>query len=382
MRHLITRYSQNPIGYADFWKAILAIRNRLLFQESESIRSYVFMYKRKRAQSDISQYICVHCKKANKYEAILVSGDMFLEDPVMLRHTCIPVERTKDKADKLSCEQVRGNPEATLHPTINHWLTIFDKIEIMAWGGNAEKRNAVMAHYMKKMVMKADDTLIIACCFAFLFALVGDGIHTINPRSRRGAAIPLLYAVTKNKREEDYVTIFNKLKAAIEEAIEGLSLAQPGSAVQSDEEATRRARTSCVRAVQEVSNLLAEHLARRAIQDDVQRTTNIAENYHGRLRKILGKKHPPLAQLVLAFRSFAQLVLAFRSFTLLAKGTLARMLRRSEPKMLRERDRIRWEKVKGAMASFTTLRSENLLDTVTVEEFLRRMSKYTSDKAI
>ncbi|CAJ0608708.1 unnamed protein product [Cylicocyclus nassatus] len=82
-----------------------------------------------------------------------VSGDMFLEDPVMLRRTCIPVERTKDKADRLSYEclqQVRGNLEATLHPTINHWLTVFDKIETMTWGGNAEKRNAVMAHYMKK----------------------------------------------------------------------------------------------------------------------------------------------------------------------------------------------------------------------------------------
>ncbi|CAJ0593384.1 unnamed protein product [Cylicocyclus nassatus] len=62
--------------------------------------------------------------------------------------------------------------------------------------------------------------------FRMIFSRSLEMAYTDNPRSRRGAAIPLLYAVTKYKREEDYVTIFNNLKAAIEEAIEGLSLTE------------------------------------------------------------------------------------------------------------------------------------------------------------
>ncbi|KHJ77622.1 hypothetical protein OESDEN_22758, partial [Oesophagostomum dentatum] len=65
------------------------------------------------------------------------------------------------------------------------------------------------------------------------------------------------------------------------------------------------------------------------------RTTNTAENYHSRLRKIIGKNHPPLAQLILAFRSL----------TSIAKVTLMRMeVLRHESRSLRTRDQIRREK--------------------------------------
>ncbi|VDM83903.1 unnamed protein product [Strongylus vulgaris] len=71
-----------------------------------------------------------------------------------------------------------------------------------------------------------------------LFALVGDGIHQLNPRSKHGAGvriedgqvytvhgicrggyeIPLLFAIMRNKREQDYVLIFEKLRAFLEAA--------------------------------------------------------------------------------------------------------------------------------------------------------------------
>ncbi|VDK72702.1 unnamed protein product, partial [Cylicostephanus goldi] len=101
-------------------------------------------------------------QKVNK-TAILVRADVFLEDLVILRHTCMAIERIKDKAARLFYEVVHAsvrNPEATLQPTINHWLTIFDKIGTMTWG-DAEKRNAVMPRYTRKMILKADDTLTI-----------------------------------------------------------------------------------------------------------------------------------------------------------------------------------------------------------------------------
>ncbi|VDK59857.1 unnamed protein product [Cylicostephanus goldi] len=64
-------------------------------------RSYTFMFKRKSSQPNVATYICAQCKKANTYTAVTVSGDDFMQDPTMLAHACIPVEKTKDKADRL-----------------------------------------------------------------------------------------------------------------------------------------------------------------------------------------------------------------------------------------------------------------------------------------
>ncbi|CAJ0594890.1 unnamed protein product [Cylicocyclus nassatus] len=174
-----------------------------------STRSYVFMHNRKTSQENVAKYICVHCKKGSKYTAISVSGDEFLEDPALLSHSCIPTERTKDKADRL---------RLSYEPFID-----------------AEKRTSVMAHYMETngyesrrsaincavnrtvrevtmtIVPEALQTLAEGETFLLvqepdlhiymfqiivkqavennLFALVGDGIHKLNPRSRRGTAV-------------------------------------------------------------------------------------------------------------------------------------------------------------------------------------------------
>ncbi|RCN35254.1 hypothetical protein ANCCAN_18895, partial [Ancylostoma caninum] len=69
-----------------------------------------------------------------------------------------------------------------------------------------------------------------------LLALVADGVHKLNPRTERrapermeegqlytihgvyrgGFEVPLLFAVTRNKSEDDYVTIFGKMKEAVQ----------------------------------------------------------------------------------------------------------------------------------------------------------------------
>ncbi|CAJ0604643.1 unnamed protein product [Cylicocyclus nassatus] len=92
-----------------------------------------------------------------------------------------------------------------------------------------------------------------------------------------------------------------------------------------------------------------------------ERITNAAENYHGRLRKILLKKHPPLASLLLVFRSV----------TSVAKAKLAGMERYPrEGRTLRKRDRIRHEKVDRAMNTFEELRASPYLTTVQVGRYL------------
>ncbi|VDN31094.1 unnamed protein product [Cylicostephanus goldi] len=75
-----------------------------------------------------------------------------------------------------------------------------------------------------------------------LSALIADGIHQLNPRSRTGSGIrmeqgqvytvhgvcsggfemPLMFAIMRKKREEDYRVVFEKLKENINDARPGL----------------------------------------------------------------------------------------------------------------------------------------------------------------
>ncbi|CAJ0596568.1 unnamed protein product [Cylicocyclus nassatus] len=439
------------------------IHKVIVYEIPGGTRSYIFMFKRKTSQPNVATYQCGQCKKANTYTAITVIGDDFMEDPTMLAHACIPVEKTKDKADRLSykcLQEVRDDQEAVLQPTINYWLKVLDDIERSNHG------DAVLAHYMKKngydsrrhalnravnrtvrevtminvpdslrylpdgsrflQVQQADlhiymsQEIVKRAVDRDLIALVGDGNHQLNPRS--GTAIPLLFAITRSKREDDYVFMFDKLKTAIQEANESqedlrlrvildfelaaINAARrvfPSSSVEGcawhSSQAWVRKRNSLGilqflkgngkcgsvvrwwRTIKGLPFLPTEyfplvtamqnppvergHAAYRPCKKflnylrntldgpfqnmwckymvGVQRTTNSAENYHARLRKSIGKKYPPLALLILAFRSF----------TSVAKGTLARMdMRRNEPKTLRRKDRVRREKVDSAMASF------------------------------
>ncbi|KAK6738018.1 hypothetical protein RB195_020238 [Necator americanus] len=58
-----------------------------------------------RVQGNIFVYRCVECKKINKHTSIKVIGDNFMTDLRMLDHQCIPVERARDKFNRMSCEE-------------------------------------------------------------------------------------------------------------------------------------------------------------------------------------------------------------------------------------------------------------------------------------
>ncbi|EYC09415.1 hypothetical protein Y032_0060g3103 [Ancylostoma ceylanicum] len=71
-----------------------------------------------------------------------------------------------------------------------------------------------------------------------LHVLIADGIHQLNPRSKRGSGVrmqegqlytihgacgggfevPLLFAITRHKTEDAYMIVFGKLKEVVQSA--------------------------------------------------------------------------------------------------------------------------------------------------------------------
>ncbi|VDK51171.1 unnamed protein product [Cylicostephanus goldi] len=439
----------------------------------------------------------------------------------MLTHSCIPVEWEKDQAERLSYQclhNVRRNPNASLLPSISYWSGVVNHIETLNWE-DAEKQLTVLLHFCRKgyqsrrsaysravkmtipdvdmehvpeqlrnlpdgstflklqepnMHIYISDEIVKRAMDNGLHALIGDGVHQLNPRNKRGShvrvekgqvytihgvcrggiEVPIMFVIARRKREEDYIVIFENLKEALRRAdpnarehlqfrlivdfeMATISAARrvfPQFSIQGCSwhlsQAWARKRNSlgllqflkgenrnrgiirwwrtlkglpflprnCFYLVNALRTPPVDeaHPAFRACSNFLtylhetwltgpfssmwckymvheERTTNAAENYHGRLRKILMKKHPPLASLLLVFRSF----------TSVAKAKLARMERYPrEGRALRKRDRIRREKVDRAMNTFEELRAGPYLTTVQVGHYLRKMSKYTSDKAI
>ncbi|CAJ0590211.1 unnamed protein product [Cylicocyclus nassatus] len=459
----------------------------LVYEIPGSSLAYVFAFKCKTSMPDICTYRCMQRKKMNKYTTVRVNGDDFLEDPTLLRHQCIPIKRTKDKATRMSYEclqRIRRDEDAALLPTVKYFLDVIDKIENMEWG-DINKKLSVLAYYHgrgHRDGAKLTTSFGIASNFNFpiqravengLYALSGDGIHQLNPRSKRGSGvrmeegqvytihgvcqgefeIPLLFAIMRNKTEQDYIVVFNKLKEFLEAAspestelhlrvvvdfelaainaarrtfprcpVEGCSwhLSQAWVRKRNSlgiiqflkgEGRSRRVvrwwRTlkglpflprDCFHYVKALRKLPVRrnhpaYQPRRKFLDYLhqtwltgafegmwckylvheQRTTNAAENYHGRLRRIIGKKYPPLAHLILAFRSL----------TVMAKATLVRMnLFRNVSRTLRKRDLNRREKVDRAMTAFEEQRNSQALNSHIVGRYSRRMSRYTPEKAI
>ncbi|VDM78528.1 unnamed protein product [Strongylus vulgaris] len=174
---------------------------------------------------------------------------------VMLVHVCIPVERTTNKMLRVST----GSPQeqgCNLAATLNYWLRIADKIK------------------------RAVDNV--------LSALIGDGIHQLNPRNHRRSEVriedgkcttqytefieenevPHLFAITRNKREEDYDPPSSKRKwkmrkrRPVVENTKRTPIPTPRVLLpcRRDADATHGPRAS-LRLVQELSQLLAQHMA-------------------------------------------------------------------------------------------------------------------------
>ncbi|RCN32428.1 hypothetical protein ANCCAN_21772 [Ancylostoma caninum] len=104
------------------------------------------------------------------------------------------------------------------------------------------------------------------------------------------------------------------------------------------------------------------------------RTTNLAENFHGRLRGLFsGRKHP----------KFNALITMLQEITGVAASRLNRMAEfPEEMRPLRARDRARREKTEGAMAAFARIQGLRYVTTAVVGRYCRKMSRYTSDRAI
>ncbi|KAL6723539.1 hypothetical protein Aduo_018531 [Ancylostoma duodenale] len=131
--------------------------NQILVKSNNIL--YGFCYHRKSAKENVYIYQCTHCKKIKKYTSIMISAENltsirhfvdvphiqvegydFPKDPTRIAHKCIPIERTRDKANRMSYEEVRKDKQAILPFTISCWLKVIDRIETINWGANRSRR--------------------------------------------------------------------------------------------------------------------------------------------------------------------------------------------------------------------------------------------------
>ncbi|VDM66595.1 unnamed protein product [Strongylus vulgaris] len=220
-----------------------------------------FQYARKTAKPDTSTYVCMYCKKLKKYTAIMVKGEDFLDDPVMLDHSCLPVEQGLQDVEKPQCifiavdpvlaqnrrryrnnvmrrctkEDVRfdiakevANVGGPLTPEID-MLRVPDESLPLRWSPFLQLQEQEMHIYLSDEVTK----LAVDAGF---YALIGDGIHQLNRRNKRGSRtrvekgqvyttlgvcrggnefLPLMFTITRNKREQGYMVIFQQLREAL-----------------------------------------------------------------------------------------------------------------------------------------------------------------------
>ncbi|EYB88718.1 hypothetical protein Y032_0242g3411 [Ancylostoma ceylanicum] len=199
----------------------------LVYNVPESIPAYVFCYHKKSAKESVYIYQCTHCKKNKKYTSIMVQGDDFLKDPTMVAHGCIPIERTKDKTNRMSYEEVRKDKQATLQPTISYWLKVIDKIETIDWG-DYEKGCECDSTSPNEMDMHKESLLHTPNMDNVPNELrhLPDGrlfLHLQEAEMRiyysvEVLKVPLLFAITRHKTEDDYMIVFGKLKEVLQSA--------------------------------------------------------------------------------------------------------------------------------------------------------------------
>ncbi|KAL6723955.1 hypothetical protein Aduo_018897 [Ancylostoma duodenale] len=104
----------------------------LVYDIPDSLRSYVFSYWRKTAKSDHYMYRCQLCRKVDKHTGILVHGEDFLDDHTAAGHACTPIERTKDKAERMSYKERRSDPNNSVLATMSYWNNVVATIERMS----------------------------------------------------------------------------------------------------------------------------------------------------------------------------------------------------------------------------------------------------------
>ncbi|VDN23610.1 unnamed protein product [Cylicostephanus goldi] len=146
-----------------------------------------------------------------------VHNDTFDRDPCTLAHNCLPLDRYSDKANRIGYQK-----------RIVALNNVPDDLRNVPGGGAFMQLETEDLHvyYCKETVEMARDH--------GLYALVGDGVHNLNPVTipnrmdkgqlyvlhaavQGGIEVPILYAVARYKNVETYKTIFGSLREILGE---------------------------------------------------------------------------------------------------------------------------------------------------------------------
>ncbi|KAL6730812.1 hypothetical protein Aduo_001747 [Ancylostoma duodenale] len=74
---------------------------------SRNRRCYVFQYQKKTSRGDTLIYRCFECRHQNgNFTSVHVMDDVFHSDPCRLPHTCLPLDRYGDKAERVTYKNV------------------------------------------------------------------------------------------------------------------------------------------------------------------------------------------------------------------------------------------------------------------------------------
>ncbi|VDM67049.1 unnamed protein product [Strongylus vulgaris] len=331
------RYYRHPLQYSTYYQApseneeqqqpvpqnrvevnpLTERRERPLYRGVKEVRSclaYIFQYARKTAKPDTSTYVCMHCKKLKKYTAIRVKGEDFLDDPVMLDHSCLPVERTRDKAERLSykvsklCKIIK----IIISYARIDYMVIFQQLREALVRANAESEELQL-----RFIVDFEMATINAARRVFpRFSVEGCSWHLSQAWVRKRNSLGPLHYMKGEGRCGRVIRWWRTLKGL---PFLPRSCYHLVNALQTPPvDQVHPAYVPCQNFLDYLnstwlagpfSNMWCKYMVHE------ERTTNAAENYHGRLRRILMKKHPPLASLLLVFRAF----------TSVAKATLKRM---------------------------------------------------------
>ncbi|RCN37732.1 hypothetical protein ANCCAN_16351 [Ancylostoma caninum] len=119
----------------------------LVYDIPGSERCYVFQHHKKTARGDSLIYRCSGCRHQNqKFTSVLVTDDIFHKDPCRLNHNCIPLNRYKDKAERViyeSCQEIKQDEKAHRTPTQRHYSAAAKKILNMPWRTEEERQKVL-----------------------------------------------------------------------------------------------------------------------------------------------------------------------------------------------------------------------------------------------
>ncbi|KAL6735472.1 hypothetical protein Aduo_005910 [Ancylostoma duodenale] len=119
----------------------------LVYDIPGSERCYVFQRYKKTARRDSLIYRCSGCGHKNqKLTSVLVTDDIFHKDPCRLNHNCIPLDRYKNKAERViyeSCQEIKQDKKSRRTPTQRHYSATAKKILNMPWRTEEERQKVL-----------------------------------------------------------------------------------------------------------------------------------------------------------------------------------------------------------------------------------------------